>query len=300
MITFEPICRPTTMQCKASAMTPNANPDPPRTDAELEAALNAELADEPGRGGLEYQQFVAALLNQVKGVLPPSGTQQRVFEIEGPVPRNEPYLGLVQTTEIFLRLENKIYGPLDDDRLAELLTSGILTGYESVTRDFVRWTPVAYHPRIVLADSVDPDLTHDALSGVSDLPAPAPKREVVPEDPRTAAEPPLAVVFRKVPRPNAMRLPVVADLDDEPLKAVVERITGDHEVIVPIRQEEDPDAEPEATAVAAPEEATAEESPIVATPSTPPTSGRRGGKIVLILAVIIILAAVGVYFGLFQ
>ena len=74
------------------------------------------------------------------------------------------------STEIFIRLEQTIYGPLSRERLAELLTSGRLTGFEQASSNLRTWTPLIYHPRMVLAEDVDPETTHRMLQKESDLP----------------------------------------------------------------------------------------------------------------------------------
>jgi hypothetical protein len=92
------------------------------------------------------------------------------FSVNQIVPRVEPTTRAFTSTEIFLRLEQTIYGPLSRERLAELLTSGRLTGFEQASSNLRTWTPLIYHPRMVLAEDVDPETTHRMLETESDLP----------------------------------------------------------------------------------------------------------------------------------
>lgn len=93
------------------------------------------------------------------------------FSLSGAVPRSEPSYHPVQTQDIYVRLENTIYGPLSGDELAAMLASGEFTGYESASSDLQHWTPLLYHPRMNLTGSADPDATHALLHGHSTLPA---------------------------------------------------------------------------------------------------------------------------------
>ena len=92
------------------------------------------------------------------------------FSVNQIVPRVEPTMRAFTSTEIFLRLEQTIYGPLSRERLAELLASGRLTGFEQASSNLRTWTPLIYHPRMVLAEDVDPETTHRMLQTESDLP----------------------------------------------------------------------------------------------------------------------------------
>ncbi|NQW62932.1 MAG: hypothetical protein HQ461_08890 [Deltaproteobacteria bacterium] len=92
------------------------------------------------------------------------------FSVNQIVPRVEPTTRAFTSTEIFIRLEQTIYGPLSRERLAELLASGRLTGFEQASSNLRTWTPLIYHPRMVLAEDVDPETTHRMLQTESDLP----------------------------------------------------------------------------------------------------------------------------------
>ncbi len=92
------------------------------------------------------------------------------FSVNQIVPRVEPTMRAFTSTEIFIRLEQTIYGPLSRERLAELLASGRLTGFEQASSNLRTWTPLIYHPRMVLAEDVDPETTHRMLQTESDLP----------------------------------------------------------------------------------------------------------------------------------
>ena len=155
------------------------------------------------------------------------------FHIGGSVPRREPYAGAKRSQHIYMRLENKVYGPVEHDGLLKLMRSGNLTGYESATIDFVRWTPLAYHPDVVLSESVDPDMTHDVLAGMSDLPAPSQATGMAAAEAFLAAdEPPLAAILSNPRRKGAsLPLPVVGDLEKESIEKISQRVTGGHESI---------------------------------------------------------------------
>jgi hypothetical protein len=104
------------------------------------------------------------------GVLGDSQPVSAEFSLENVVPRAEPSTYSYRSEDIYVRLENKIYGPMSRDRLNELLSSGLLTGFESASADLRHWTPLIYHPRMILTETVDPDATHDLLHSETDLP----------------------------------------------------------------------------------------------------------------------------------
>jgi len=156
------------------------------------------------------------------------------FALGGTVPRGEAPRARFQSSDIFVRLENTIYGPITHDELAELLTSGELTGYESVSADLEHWTPLIYHPRMTLAGEIDPDQTHEMLHRRSSLPraSRAPDRvdlEAIAElDEADLPSAPLAQIFIRpvqVSRTHGLanKLPVHADLDAESLDQIIER-----------------------------------------------------------------------------
>jgi hypothetical protein len=93
------------------------------------------------------------------------------FSLAGSVPRTEPTQKQVATQDVYVRLENTIYGPLNSEELAAMLASGEFTGYESASSDLQHWTPLLYHPRMNLTGYADPDATHALLHGRSTLPA---------------------------------------------------------------------------------------------------------------------------------
>jgi len=169
------------------------------------------------------------------------------FSIDQIVPRAEPSTREFTSSEIFLRLEQTIYGPLSRERLAELLASGRLTGFEQASSNLRTWTPLIYHPRMVLAEDVDPETTHRMLQTESDLPkesavqrridlahygeqALAPTEEV-PAQPALAT--PLAkMLIRPRKRSSAthnaeaspsLDLPVFGDLGHETLETLAQR-----------------------------------------------------------------------------
>lgn len=90
----------------------------------------------------------------------------------GIVPRPEPVTHtLPPSGDLYLRLEGRIYGPFQPDILEELLQSGKLTGFETASPDLHRWTPLAYHPRIVRNRYRNLDQAHQLLAEMSALPA---------------------------------------------------------------------------------------------------------------------------------
>lgn len=167
----------------------------------------------------------------------------REFSLGGSVPRAEPkQRGGFKSEDVFLRLENKVYGPLTQDELGELLQSGQLTGFESASSDLRTWTPLIYHPRMTLSGQIDPDATHALLHGRSDLPA-AGSRPVginledladLADDEDIPVEEPGAPLAAILIKPVAARrgadgapviidAPVYADLEEESLEEVIER-----------------------------------------------------------------------------
>lgn len=169
------------------------------------------------------------------------------FSIDQIVPRAEPATREFTSSEIFLRLEQTIYGPLSRERLAELLASGRLTGFEQASSNLRTWTPLIYHPRMVLSEDVDPETTHRMLQTESNLPkesavqrridlahygeqALAPTEEV-PAQPALAT--PLAkMLIRPRKRSSAthnaeptpsLDLPVFGDLGQETLESLAQR-----------------------------------------------------------------------------
>ncbi len=93
------------------------------------------------------------------------------FSLSGVVPRRDVEQRGFRSGDVFVRLENTIYGPLSRDELADLLQSGELTGYESASSDLQHWTPLLYHPRMAMTGKADPDRTHEMLHQRSTLPA---------------------------------------------------------------------------------------------------------------------------------
>ncbi len=169
------------------------------------------------------------------------------FTVNQIVPRVEPTTRAFTSTEIFIRLEQTIYGPLSRERLAELLTSGRLTGFEQASSNLRTWTPLIYHPRMVLAEDVDPETTHRMLQTESDLPKESAvqrridlaaygeqatlSNEVVPEEPVLST--PLAkMLIRPRKRSSAthdaeplpsLDLPVFGNLGHESLESLAQR-----------------------------------------------------------------------------
>ena len=87
------------------------------------------------------------------------------------IPRTEPDNGRDVPERLFLRLEDKIYGPIAVEELRRLLGQSRLTGYEAASKDLAHWTPIAYHPSLVPTTLVDLRAAHVFLASYSDLPA---------------------------------------------------------------------------------------------------------------------------------
>lgn len=171
------------------------------------------------------------------------------FSMDQLVPRAEPATREFTSTDIFLRLEQTIYGPLSRERLAELLASGRLTGFEQASSNLRTWTPLIYHPRMVLAEDVDPETTHRMLQTESNLPKEsAVQRRIdlaqygeaeapTSDAPATSAPAtPLAkmlirprkrstVALSAVPSPS-LDLPVFGDLGHETLETLAQRASA--------------------------------------------------------------------------
>lgn len=73
--------------------------------------------------------------------------------------------------ELFLRLEEHIYGPISTHQTLALIGGARLSGYEAASTDLQHWSPIAYHPRFVAATHGDLRLVHKLLDGMTDLPA---------------------------------------------------------------------------------------------------------------------------------
>ena len=179
----------------------------------------------------------------------PSRASAQEFALGGAIPRAEPQERRgFKSQDVFLRLENKVYGPLTQEELGDLLESGQLTGFESASSDLRTWTPLIYHPRMTLNGQIDPDATHDLLHGRSDLPAAGSRpvsvnleeladleeNEELPGTPLAAIlimpSGPLATPKTLAPKKSApakaatsLDAPVFADLDQEDLDEVIVR-----------------------------------------------------------------------------
>lgn len=160
---------------------------------------------------------------------------QAEFALGGNVPREEPRVGNYRSNDIYLRLENTVYGPISRDELHDLLSGGLLTGYESASSDLRHWTPLLYHPRMHITGQADPDHTHAVLREHTALPqvSPKPRRidlEALPEqleqlDEVVLPAVPLARVFKQTrkKRGETLDLPVFADLAVEKVEDVIAR-----------------------------------------------------------------------------
>lgn len=169
-----------------------------------------------------------------------NGANVADFQLAGAVPRDEPTgeHGRFRSKDVYLRLENRVYGPLTQPELDELLASGDLTGFESASNDLRTWTPLIYHPRMTLRGQIDPDATHNVLHQRSDLPtasraASGLDLEAFGEDEEAAVEEepaktPLAAILIKPMRVSrsaghVLEERVFANLDEESLEEVIER-----------------------------------------------------------------------------
>lgn len=143
---------------------------------------------------------------------PADGEAMRAeHSVSGHIPREEKIDRRFRSSDVYVRLENTVYGPLERDTLAELLASGQLTGYESASSDLQHWTPLLYHPRMNLTGHADPDATHGLLHAHSTLPTASknPRRDVLEdladgkhvdlptfEEPRPPATPLAAIMIK--------------------------------------------------------------------------------------------------------
>jgi hypothetical protein len=147
------------------------------------------------------------------------------FSLGGSVPRTEPSAQPRNVQDVYVRLENTIYGPLSSEELAAMLASGQFTGYESASSDLQHWTPLLYHPRMNLTGYADPDATHAILHGKSSLPAASRaggrvRLEDFADEPPPPSVPLAAIMLkpRKASRrlKDGTELPVFAELEDGP------------------------------------------------------------------------------------
>lgn len=142
--------------------------------------------------------------------LPPGEGEPVTAEVElgGIVPRVEPPLPKARSGDLYIRLEGRIYGPFTTEVMEELLQSGHLTGLELASPDLNRWTPLAYHPRIVRGPVRDFDRAHQLLTELSALPAskrdPAITQEHLPK----------AAIMRRPRRPPGEAGAAADDPDD--------------------------------------------------------------------------------------
>ena len=134
----------------------------------------------------------------------------------GSVPRSEPSGPRALSGDLYIRLEGQIYGPFQPDAMDEVLQSGKLTGLEVASPDLNRWTPLAYHPRIVRGRIRDFDRAHEMLRERSALPAR--KQNPLPILP-------LAAVVRKPDRlgPDGEPEPMSGDDDDTPTDGILDQ-----------------------------------------------------------------------------
>jgi hypothetical protein len=102
---------------------------------------------------------------------PPVEQISSEVRLGGPIPRHDRDDSPLRSGDLYLRLEGRIYGPFRPDRLEILLESGTLTGLETASVDLRRWTPLAYHPRIVRGRIRDLGRVHEVLTELSSLPA---------------------------------------------------------------------------------------------------------------------------------
>ena len=131
-------------------------------------------------------------------------------ELEGPIPRAEPTDVRLHTSALYIRLEGRIYGPIDPDRMELLLESGTLTGLETASIDLRHWTPLAYHPRIVRGRIRDLERVHEVLTELSTLP-------IAKNDPSVPIQvgPPQAAILRRPVRKSGGQETKKASEEDE-------------------------------------------------------------------------------------
>ena len=136
-------------------------------------AESEELASDAGFERIPTNPTRGHQVTPLPGMVPVVDGQLVVkeFSLGGMVPRTEQGdERKVTAGDVYVRLENTIYGPLNGDELAAMLASGQFTGYESASSDLQHWTPLLYHPRMNLTGYADPDHTHALLHERSTLP----------------------------------------------------------------------------------------------------------------------------------
>ena len=169
---------------------------------------------------------------------PPDGrVYTSEFDLGGSVPRALGRRRAFMSEDVYIRLENTVYGPISQDRLVELLNSGQLTGYESASSDLQHWTPLLYHPAMNLSGEADPDLTHEILHENSSLPQAAPRRirledladddTLIPTDPKPPSTPLAAIMLKpkkvRVKVKKTFDLPVLGDIEEDGIDTLRER-----------------------------------------------------------------------------
>ena len=202
-------------------------------------AESEELASDAGFERIPTNPTRGHQVTPLPGMVPVVDGQLVVkeFSLGGMVPRTEQGdERKVTAGDVYVRLENTIYGPLNGDELAAMLASGQFTGYESASSDLQHWTPLLYHPRMNLTGYADPDHTHALLHERSTLPQASRKgtrirledfADGVPDDMIPGV--PLAAIMLR-PRKQVRRttrgveLPVFAELKDEPVADDPDRI----------------------------------------------------------------------------
>lgn len=127
-------------------------------------------------------------------------------QLGGPIPRPEPTVARKQSDDLYLRLEGRIYGPFQPDRLEMLLESRTLTGLETASIDLHHWTPLAYHPRIVRGRIRDLERVHEVLTELSTLPAVKGR-----DDSTKLVGPPQAAILRRPRKSSSAASPAKVD-----------------------------------------------------------------------------------------
>ncbi len=204
-------------------------------------AENGPRGEENQDNGWEREEEATHMMSKYEklavdamtGSEPKTAARVADFDLGGAVPRQEPANRPFQSKDIYVRLENTIYGPITQDELSEMLESGHLTGFESASADLRHWTPLIYHPRMTLSGEIDPDATHELLHGHSTLPTASRAPNAVDlealadldDDAPLPGTPLAAILIRpmRVSRKTGLPLPVHADLAEESIDRVIQR-----------------------------------------------------------------------------
>lgn len=128
-------------------------------------------AAQPAQDDAAWSKLISLTAYEALRQIPAQG-QIKVVEhgLDDSVPKAPESDTSPEGDQLFLRLEDQIYGPVTADDTLRLISSAKLSGYEAVTADLHHWSPLAYHPRFVPAHHGDLLQVHAALDELSGTP----------------------------------------------------------------------------------------------------------------------------------